>query len=81
MRGILFVYSEPGAAVSEDEYNGWCDNEHVLLRIPIPGFESWSRWVAADGERPTFATLYDLSSTSIISDLPYASLATTRSEG
>ncbi|KAL1948026.1 hypothetical protein VTO73DRAFT_12101 [Trametes versicolor] len=80
MPGILFVYSEPGSAVSKDEYNDWYDNEHVPLRIPIPGFESWSRWVAADGERPTYGALYDLSSTSVISDPAYANLATTRSE-
>lgn len=80
MPGILFVYSEPGSAVSDEEFNDWYDNEHVPLRLPIPGFNSWSRWVAADGERPTYGALYDLSSTAVISEPPYASLASTRSE-
>ncbi|OJT03849.1 hypothetical protein TRAPUB_5472 [Trametes pubescens] len=80
MPGILFVYSDLGPTVSEDEYNDWYDNEHVPLCVSIPGFESWSRWVAVDGVHPTYGALYDLSSTSIITELPYTNLVTTRSE-
>ncbi|KAI0363508.1 hypothetical protein BV20DRAFT_975606 [Pilatotrama ljubarskyi] len=80
MPGLLFVYSDPGSAVSHEEFNDWYDNEHVPLRIPIPGFHSWSRWTAADGKRPTYAAFYDLSSPSIVSESPYADLAHTRSE-
>ncbi|KAH9848163.1 hypothetical protein C2E23DRAFT_889400 [Lenzites betulinus] len=79
MPGLLFVYSEPGAAVSEDEFNDWYDNEHVPLRLPIPGFQSWARWTAADGARPTFCAIYDLSSPAVITAPPYADLAHTRS--
>ncbi|KAI0692589.1 hypothetical protein C8T65DRAFT_669414 [Cerioporus squamosus] len=58
--GILLVFSDPGSAVSEAEYNDWYDNEHVPIRIPIPAFQSWSRWVAVDGQKPAYFALYDL---------------------
>ncbi|KAI8989214.1 hypothetical protein BD414DRAFT_329741 [Trametes punicea] len=80
MPGLLLVYSEPGSAVPEEDFNDWYDNEHVPLRIPIPGFQSWSRWTAADGQRPTYAAIYDLSFPAVISQPPYADLANTRSE-
>ncbi|KAI9070279.1 hypothetical protein FKP32DRAFT_1586293 [Trametes sanguinea] len=80
MPGLLLVFSEPGAAVTTDEFNDWYDNEHVPLRIPIPGFQSWSRWTAVDGKRPTYAAIYDLSSPAVVSQPPYADLANTRSE-
>ncbi|KAI0760918.1 hypothetical protein BD413DRAFT_486907 [Trametes elegans] len=80
MAGLLFVYSDPGPDVSHDEFNDWYDNEHVPLRIPIPGFHTWTRWVAADGQRPTYGATYDLASPAVISEPPYAELAGTRSE-
>ncbi|KAI0820408.1 hypothetical protein BC628DRAFT_1330434 [Trametes gibbosa] len=79
MPGLLLVFSEPGAAVSEAEFNDWYDNEHVPLRVPIPGFRSWQRWAAADGARPTFCALYDLDSPAVLAAPPYAALARTRS--
>ncbi|KAI0634629.1 hypothetical protein C8Q77DRAFT_1055720 [Trametes polyzona] len=80
MPGILLVFSEPGSAVTDEEFNNWYDNEHVPLRLPIPGFQSWSRWTAVDGERPTYAAIYDLTSPSVIDEPPYSELAHTRSE-
>ncbi|OJT11272.1 hypothetical protein TRAPUB_12225 [Trametes pubescens] len=78
--GLLFVYSDPGAAVPDAKFNDWADNEHVPLRIAIPGFQSWSRWTTADGERPTYGALYDLSSPAVLSSPPYIDLAKTRSD-
>ncbi|KAI0634626.1 hypothetical protein C8Q77DRAFT_1055686 [Trametes polyzona] len=80
MPGILFVYSEPGSAVTDEEFNDWYDNEHVPLRLPIPGFQSWSCWTAADNQRPTYAAIYDLTSPSVVDEPPYSDLAHTRSE-
>ncbi|CDO68429.1 hypothetical protein BN946_scf184707.g10 [Trametes cinnabarina] len=80
MPGLLLVYSDPGSNVTPEEFNDWYDNEHVPLRIPIPGFQSWSRWTAVDGQHPTYPAIYDLSSPSVISQPPYADLANTRSE-
>ncbi|KAI0327394.1 hypothetical protein GY45DRAFT_1133194 [Cubamyces sp. BRFM 1775] len=80
MAGLLFVYSDPGSAVSQEEFNDWYDNEHVPLRIPIPGFQSWSRWAAADGQRPAYTAFYDLSTPDVVAQPAYAGLADTRSE-
>ncbi|KAI0649590.1 hypothetical protein C8Q79DRAFT_923138 [Trametes meyenii] len=80
MPGFFFVYSDPGTVVSEEEFNDWYENEHLPLRIPIPGFQSWSRWVAADDQHPTYAAIYDIASPSVISTSPYTDLAQTRSE-
>ncbi|RPD60483.1 hypothetical protein L226DRAFT_386838 [Lentinus tigrinus ALCF2SS1-7] len=78
--GILLVFSDPGSAVSEAEYNDWYDNEHVPLRIPIPAFQSWSRWVAVDGEKPAYFALYDLTDLDAINQPPYSILPQTRSD-
>ncbi|TFK80075.1 hypothetical protein K466DRAFT_395546 [Polyporus arcularius HHB13444] len=77
--GILLVFSEPGSAVSEAEYNDWYDNEHVPLRIPIPAFQSWSRWVAVDGQKPAYFALYDVTDIDAVNQPPYSLLPQTRS--
>ena len=71
---LLFVYSEPGPAISPDEFNDWYDNEHVPLCIPIPSFRSWSRWVAADDKQPSYLALYDIDSPAAIYDVPLSAL-------
>ncbi|KAI0634623.1 hypothetical protein C8Q77DRAFT_1113577 [Trametes polyzona] len=78
--GLHFVYSEPGTAVATEEFNDWYDNEHVPLRLAVPGFKSWSRWIAVDGQHPAYATIYDLASPSVVTGAPYANLENTPSE-
>ncbi|KAI0327386.1 hypothetical protein GY45DRAFT_1327613 [Cubamyces sp. BRFM 1775] len=79
MPALLFVFTEPGS-VPEEEFNDWLDNEHVPLRVAVPGFQSWSRWVSADGERPTYAGIYDLTSPDVLTSAPYTDLAKTRTK-
>ncbi|TFK84960.1 hypothetical protein K466DRAFT_601590 [Polyporus arcularius HHB13444] len=78
--GILLVFSEPGSVVTEEEYNDWYDNEHVPLRIPIPAFQSWSRWVALDGQKPAYFALYDVTDIDAVNQPPYSLLPGTRSD-
>ena len=78
--GYLLVYGDPGTTLSEDEFHGWYDNEHVPLRVAIPAFTSWARWKAADGAKPGWAASYDLTSYDELDKPPYATLAETRSE-
>ena len=80
MPGLLFVFSEPGPAVSEAEFNDWYDNEHVPLRVPIPSFQSWSRWVVVDDKKPSYLAFYDVTHPNAINEPPYSTLADTRSE-
>lgn len=77
--GILLVFSEPGA-VDDAEYNDWYSNEHVPLRLPIPAFQSWSRWVAVDSQKPSYLALYDITDVGAVNQPPYSTLADTRSE-
>ncbi|GJE88378.1 hypothetical protein PsYK624_044610 [Phanerochaete sordida] len=78
--GLLLVFSDPGAGVSEEAFTDWYDNEHVPLRLEIPAFQSWVRWKAADGAKPTWAASYDLESYEATLEPPYTTLAETRSE-
>lgn len=77
--GLLLVFAEPGA-VTEAEFADWYDNEHVPLRLPIPAFNTWTRYKAADGKTPAWAAAYDLESYDATLTAPYTTLAETRSE-
>ena len=77
---FLLVFPEPGTGVTEEEFTDWYDNEHVPLRVDIPAFQNWTRWKAADGQKPTWAASYDLSSYEETLEPPYSRLAETRSE-
>lgn len=78
--GYLLVFSDPGAKVDQAEFTDWYDNEHVPLRVDIPAFQSWHRWEATDGKKPTWAASYDLTSFEATQVPPYTTLAETRSE-
>ncbi|KAI0785483.1 hypothetical protein BC629DRAFT_1517381 [Irpex lacteus] len=78
--GYLFVFGEPGPGVTEEEFNDWYDNEHVPLRVAVPSFQSWQRWKAIDGQKPTYAASYDLTSYQATLQPPYTTLAETRSD-
>ncbi|EKM51967.1 uncharacterized protein PHACADRAFT_262401 [Phanerochaete carnosa HHB-10118-sp] len=77
--GFLLVFSDPGTAVTQEEFTDWYDNEHVPLRIDVPAFQSWARWEAIDGEKPVWAASYDLASYEATQQPPYTTLAETRS--
>ncbi|EJF56840.1 hypothetical protein BD309DRAFT_960820 [Dichomitus squalens] len=78
--GLLFVFSEPGPNLTDDEFNDWYDNEHVPLRMAIPTFRRTTRWIAVDGEQPRYLATYDLDSCQVLDTPPYNTLVTTRSE-
>lgn len=78
--GLLLVYSDPGEKVAEEEFTDWYDNEHVPLRVEVPAFQSWHRWVAIDGQKPKWAASYDLTTYEATQVPPYSSLKDTRSE-
>ena len=77
--GILFVYVEPGAQVSDSEFNAWVD-EHVPLRLAIPEFQRTTLWAAADGRTPSRLGVYDVTATSVFASDAYTSLARTLSD-
>ncbi|EED79649.1 predicted protein [Postia placenta Mad-698-R] len=77
---FLLVFTEPGSDVSDEEYNDWYNNEHIPLRVDTPAFLSWTRWKAADGEKPAYGASYDLESYAATKQAPYTTLAETRSD-
>ncbi|KIP10096.1 hypothetical protein PHLGIDRAFT_115733 [Phlebiopsis gigantea 11061_1 CR5-6] len=76
---LLLVFSDLGAQVTEDEYNDWCDNEHIPLRVALPSFHNCTRWKAADGAAPAWAGTYDLAAAAALTEPAYTGLAETRS--
>lgn len=77
---LLWALSEPGSKVTEAEYNDWYDNEHIPLRLAVPAFQSWTRLVQADGEKPVWSAIYDIESFEATQEGAYSRLALTRSE-
>ncbi|EAU89204.1 hypothetical protein CC1G_08611 [Coprinopsis cinerea okayama7 len=59
-QGLLYVLGEPGASVSEEEFNVWYDKDHAPLRLKVPGFQTAARYRSSDGHQPTWLAIYDL---------------------
>ncbi|KAF9478928.1 hypothetical protein BDN70DRAFT_879315 [Pholiota conissans] len=74
--GLLFVYGELGPDVTEEEFNDWYDNEHAPARLTVPGFTNAIRYKATDGVAPSWLSIYDLTTSAIVNDKPYQTLAT-----
>ncbi|EEB92989.1 hypothetical protein MPER_08420 [Moniliophthora perniciosa FA553] len=64
-RGLSFVFIEPGNKITEEEHYDWYDNEHSPARLTVPGFFTAIRYKAADSQKPSYLTLYDISEPSI----------------
>ncbi|KAF8151981.1 hypothetical protein K438DRAFT_1623624 [Mycena galopus ATCC 62051] len=62
--GLLFVYLEAGS-VAEPDLNDWYDNEHIPLRLPVPGVKSAVRYKAVDSQTPTWLAFYNLETSEI----------------
>jgi len=78
--GLLWVLSEPGELVKEEEFHDWYDNEHVPLRMSrIPEFLTGARYQAIDGQKPSWCAIYEVSSTDLFSHEKYTSLRSNRS--
>ena len=75
----MFVSVELSASLPESEFNAWY-NEHIPLRAALPFFHSATRLIASDGEKPTWATAYDLESLSLLASEELSHLDLTRSD-
>ncbi|KAF9023328.1 hypothetical protein BDZ89DRAFT_955797 [Hymenopellis radicata] len=60
-QGLVTVLAENGTAVSEERFNDWYDNEHAPLRLTVDGYLTAIRYKATDEQKPSWLTLYDLS--------------------
>ncbi|ESK90908.1 alpha beta [Moniliophthora roreri MCA 2997] len=64
-KGLSFVFIEPGNKMTEEEHYDWYDNEHSPARLTVPGFFTAIRYKAADFQKPSYLTLYDMSEPSV----------------
>lgn len=71
-RGLLVAMMNPPA--DEDAFNAWYDEEHVPLRLGVPGFISARRYRATDGDGPRYLALYDLESLDVLKSDAYRRL-------
>jgi hypothetical protein len=74
MQGLLVAMMNPPA--DEDAFNAWYDEEHVPLRLGVPGFLSARRYRAAavGGDSPRYLALYDLATVDVLQSEAYQRL-------
>jgi hypothetical protein len=78
-QALLVAMMNPPA--DEDAFNAWYDEEHVPLRLGVPGFLSARRYRAAEAEGPRYLALYDLASLDVLKSDDYQRLWREQSEG
>jgi hypothetical protein len=92
VQGLLIAFMNP----PEDEaaFNAWYDDEHVPLRLALPGFRNGRRYRAPDhplpvtpvtgvqdsSSHPRYMALYDLESVKVLESKAYRRLVPERSE-
>lgn len=72
LKGLLVAMMNPPS--DEDAFNAWYDEEHVPLRLGVPGFLSARRYRAVASDGPRYLALYDLASTEVLQSEPYQRL-------
>lgn len=72
MQGLLVAMMNP--PVDEDAFNAWYDEEHVPLRLRVPGFLSARRFRAVATAGPRYLALYDLASVDVLHSSEYLRL-------
>ncbi len=70
----LLVAGFNTAAVSQDEFNDWYDNEHIPERARTPGFINCERWIGVEDPKISIAT-YDLESLAVLQSPAYRQIA------
>lgn len=78
MQGLLVAMMDPPA--DEAGFNAWYDEEHVPLRLGVPGFLSGRRYRAAEAEGPRYMAMYDLASADVLQSEAYRRLWQEQSE-
>jgi hypothetical protein len=88
MHGLLIAFMNPPA--DDDDFNAWYDEEHVPLRMGVPGFLNGRRFRAAplpapqtsqdSSSHPRYVAVYDLESVAVLDSTPYTRLIPERSQ-
>src|SRR5258708_11141904 len=79
MEGVLAAFMNPPVD-DEGGFNTWYDEEHVPLRLAVPGFLNARRYKAAEDGGPRYLALYNLQSMDVLKTNEYEHLARERSK-
>lgn len=77
--GYLAVAIQPGPQTEEKAFHEWYNTEHGPLRLRLPFILNGYRYTAADGQRPEWSAVYDVSDLSWIDKRIYSRLREERS--
>ncbi|KAI0147143.1 Alpha/Beta hydrolase protein [Xylariaceae sp. FL1272] len=78
--GMLYVTMQPKPGLPLQQFHEWYNNEHGPTRLKIPQiFTNGLRYQAIDGEEPTFAAAYDVTSMNHLETETYTRLRANRS--
>jgi hypothetical protein len=72
-QGLLSLWNGFDPA-RRDEYDLWHTREHVAERLSVPGMLRARRYDGGQGSLPEFLTLYELTSSAVLSSAPYRQL-------
>lgn len=78
--GYLAVAIQPGKDTDETAFHEWYNTEHGPLRLRLPFIETGDRYTAADGQRPEWSAVYDVSDLTWINKRIYSRLREERSK-
>nr|POF12810.1 26s proteasome regulatory subunit rpn10 [Quercus suber] len=78
--GYLAVAIQPGPQTDESAFHEWYDTEHGPLRLRLPFITTGDRYKAADGQKPAWSAVYDVSELSWIDQRIYSRLREERSK-
>jgi len=77
---LLWVISEPGSEVTNEEFTDWYDNEHVPLRMgSLLEFLTGARFQAIDGIKPSWSASYEVTDPILFTQHKYTKLRANRS--
>lgn len=78
--GYLAVAIQPGPQTDEKAFHEWYNTEHGPLRLRLPFIETGDRYTSADGERPEWIAVYDVSDLAWLDKRIYTRLREERSQ-
>ena len=78
--GYLAVAIQPGPHTDLEAFQEWYNNEHGPLRLRLPFILNGNRYAAADGQKPEWSAVYDVSDLSWLEKRIYTRLREERSK-
>lgn len=78
--GYLAVAIQPGRETDEAAFHEWYNSEHGPLRLRLPFIATGDRYKAADGNKPEWSAVYDVTDLSWLEKRIYTRLREERSQ-